>query len=64
MEWAEHVARVGDMRNMVKILDRKTEGKEPLCMDLVVTLACISHGNLILNSIYTNYPSCTKHSVL
>jgi hypothetical protein len=30
MRWAEHVARMGDMRNADNILVRKSEGKRPL----------------------------------
>jgi hypothetical protein len=30
MRWAEHVARLGEMRNEHRILHRKPEGKRPL----------------------------------
>jgi hypothetical protein len=30
MRWAEHVARLGDMRNVYNILVGKPEGKRPL----------------------------------
>jgi hypothetical protein len=30
MRWAEHVARMGDMRNVYRLLVGKPEGKRPL----------------------------------
>jgi hypothetical protein len=30
MEWEEHVARMGEMRNAYKILVEESEGKRPL----------------------------------
>jgi hypothetical protein len=64
VSWAEHVARIGEKRNMYRLLVRKPEGKRPLGRLLELSEVWFKHKSWKYVSIVWSFMAVTMNNAI